>query len=383
MPGPVCKNADRPEAKRDMTSVWALPGPSAFLDRIRDSVTEGRSVVLGLPAHTPSGIESAVRKVIPDAWLWTHIKADPARIPAEQLAAACAIDLRCLPSDAPRELLKFDGFLGRVIWVEGVEGGLVSQWCDFLGSYEASCRNVGAASRSPIIVSLTQDDACKVPSNEIALSGFRWIDVLGYVDALLYASINLSKTSHSPTRQYLMASVVARVSLWDIEVADRLLKSRPEDMLAPYAVLDEIGRDRGWISDTEILWEKGTLGSVDGVSRPHSAICMLSGNQAEVDRRVWVGQASVLLPLIEERRLELLAHVRPFLSLPVQTEFGVISDPRDLEIGQLAHQVRRSGAEAKLKAKVERLRLARNKLAHMEPLETAAALHEVIHTPIE
>jgi hypothetical protein len=166
-----------------------------------------------------------------------------------------------------------------------------------------------------------------------------WSDVVGEIDLLIYASLQLQRSQLPSTKRNLLALSVSRVALWDFDAAERLLGGRPQDLLAPEPILVELARDRGWSDETPIA----------------------------------------LLPLIERRRLELLKSTRRFLKLPLEIDGGVISDAEDLEIGHLAYTVSRSAADPRLKQKLQRLRRVRNHLAHMEVLDLALAWHDDIY----
>ena len=90
-------------------------------------------------------------------------------------------------------------------------------------------------------------------------------------------------------------------------------------------------------------WALGTSSTVEGHQEPHPALEALVDG---IERRLWHAQVTVLFPLIEEHRLRLVARLRPHLRVPFETPFGVITDPRDLEIGHLLHQIRAFGLRA-------------------------------------
>jgi hypothetical protein len=217
------------------------------------------------------------------------------------------------------------------------------------------------------------------PQEDIALVNHVWSDVVGEIDLLLYASLELQGARVTAVKRHLFALSVSRVALWDFETADRLLAEGPEVMLEPRRILQELAKDRGWMSGTPISWEAGTECVFDGSALVHSAMCLLVGDERTVNHRVWSAQASVILPLIEKRRLELVKSIGRFLQLPVEVDGEVIRNAEDLEIGHLAYMVSRSGAHPRIKHKLQRLRRVRNHLAHMEAVGIAQALHDDIY----
>ena len=96
---------------------------------------------------------------------------------------------------------------------------------------------------------------------------------------------------------------------------------------------------------------------------------------------MWAAQPAALFPVVEERRIGLVTHYRGSLTLPVVTEDGSsINDPLDLNIGQLARQLDRSGRPPTLRRQTRTLRHIRNRLAHMQSLAPEYALHRILFT---
>ncbi len=156
------------------------------------------------------------------------------------------------------------------------------------------------------------------------------------------------------------------------------LEQRTNATLARYA------EERGWTAETPELWEAGTL---DGPrERPvvHSALLLVQGRDRALNRRLWAGQAAVLLPLLEERRIELVDRNRHrFSRLPFETDYGVIETPEDMELGALVlyFSRHREGGRGVL-GPARRLRTFRNELAHFRPLSFAQATHATLLNPI-
>ena len=153
-----------------------------------------------------------------------------------------------------------------------------------------------------------------------------------------------------------------------------------ESVLAPSDALLQYACGRRWNTATPTSWENGTL---DGPSdRPivHSAILAVAGDDSgSLRRRIWAAQAAVLLPCVEARRIELIPRCRQYLRLPLETDTGkVITDPLDLEIGQLTWCLDRRQTPLTIKRQLEFLRDVRNKLAHLEPIEPEDALSSIL-----
>jgi hypothetical protein len=359
-------------------SIWSLPGPAQFLDLVRNELTSGRSVVVMVPRYAPSDLRSALRGITSDAWAWVDLHVDAPSSPATTLCRMYGLEAAEASSSTIRRLATHEAFMGQLIWVTPHSSSWQA-WKRFLLEYADACRTVPEGKRSLFIVLLEGLPPASALADDVTLCTKVWLDVVGEIDLLIYASLQLQRLSLPAPKRSLLALSVSRIALWDFDTADRLLDARPLDMLAPAAILDELARDRGWDGDTLVAWEAGTENHCDGARHTHSSICLARGDERTVTHRVWSAQASVILPLIEKRRLELLPKARRFLRLPVEIDGEVISSAEDLEIGHLAYSVSRSAADAVLKQRFQRLRRVRNHLAHMEVLDLALAWHDDIY----
>jgi hypothetical protein len=360
-------------------SVWSLPGPAQFVDTIRNELTSGRNVVAMVPRYAPGDLRSALRSIVPDAWAWVDLRVESTLSPAAVLCQMYGVKAGDSFSSTIRNLAVHEGFAGQLVWVGSRSVSSWEGWKAFLLEYADACRGIPEGKRSLFVVLVDGLPSKLAPCDDVTLCTKLWSDVVGEIDLLIYASLRLQRSSLHASKRKLLAVSVSRIALWDFDVADRLLDERPQDMLAPAAILDELARDRGWNGETPVTWEAGTENYCDGARHIHSSMCLLQGDERTVTHRVWSAQASVILPLIEKRRLELLKDCRRFLRLPVEVDGEVISNPEDLEIGHLAHTVSRSAADPILKQRLQRLRRVRNHLAHMETLDLGLAWHDDIY----
>jgi hypothetical protein len=95
----------------------------------------------------------------------------------------------------------------------------------------------------------------------------------------------------------------------------------------------------------------------------------MRNESGEIGARVWRGQASVLLPFVEERRRDLLGFLSNVIALPFRTQYREIVDVKDLEIGHLHSMFGRDyHIDTDVQALIRVLRDMRNKLAHFSPV---------------
>jgi hypothetical protein len=198
------------------------------------------------------------------------------------------------------------------------------------------------------------------------------------LDALLYAAdLFQSRELASVTKQVAVA-VVASLALWDPVVGDYFADQSLDTILQPEDALQELAQDWDWLASSipiqlEAAWEAGLLDCVDGGIFVHSVALALHESHTEIRRRVWRGELEVLLPLVEERRLDLATTLSNRGDVVfLNQDGGVISDIGALEIGPLAwHILRLRTPDARvLQRQATWLRDIRNALAHGHTVDT-------------
>ncbi len=73
--------------------------------------------------------------------------------------------------------------------------------------------------------------------------------------------------------------------------------------------------------------------------------------------------------------MALLPKVSRYVKFPLETKAGTIQKIEDLEVGHMLWQLNAVGAERSLVRIVERLKRARDSLAHLKPLPRDFCLH--------
>ena len=306
--------------------------------------------------------------------------ADPVEVLLEVHRAAGLPDPP--PGDEVAAVLGAEGLADRVVWAERPAAASWPAWRRFLEAFGRLAHDVPAGRRPRLAVSVLAVEAPGLPRPDVSLPMYTWDGWVSGLDMLLYAAGRLA--DHPAPYRELLASVAARVAVWDPEVVDRLAELPAERLLAPAEPLAELARERGWGADQAPAWAEGTQALVDGHPHTHSALLALGPDPRPLARRLWSAQASVLLPLIELRRQELVPRVRRWLRLPVETPGGTVSDPFDLEVSELAWLLGRGErVPAGLAAYAQRLRRLRNALAHLEPVAPADATAKDLYRPLD
>lgn len=366
-------------------SFWALPGPESFCDRILGNLVEGKSVVLFLPERMPDGLKrtvmSDVAREAPDKCFYELFPSDfdPEDSPLASLFRFFEVKpekgwsgdfLSC------ETLVQSESFKNGIVWIEEADGQNIRDWLSFLRKYEKASRNIELTERTLFcfcVVGLPPESV--EIKQDVCLKFLPWKGYVDFFDMLLYAHWNFPVISEGGLRRELAVNMAACLALWDPEVIERLAESSFLNTLSPYSVLEEMGRERGWdVKGFEPCWENGAEEGRNGRLKLHSAYLALSDGLKELNSRIWSGQSTCLLPLIEEHRLSLIGSLKGNLRLPFPSCYeSSITEAEDLEIGHIWFQIEKGDLHvtAQQKKRISKLRRLRNVLSHQQVAKPA------------
>lgn len=347
--------------------LWDLPGAIRYLRDIEQALRLGDNVVVRFPSAVEPTLFDAVWSTLDGCGLrLTHL-ADGAK-PREALGERF---LHRWPADAdlPSILCEAEDFKERLIFLD-VPAHEWEPWRKFLEDYVRASRATPVTRRSMFVATIAGTPPGAPPMTGTA-QVFEWDDVVDEVDILGFANDYLRRKGKARSVARLLASAVASLASWDFDTANRLLDERDRTILQPVEMLRSWGRERGWHEGTPISWNMGTASRA---GTPHAARSAMDDPPLEIHRRLWIAQASVLLPKIEAKRASIVKEnfqdLRRWLIRADQSE----SDPFDLEIGDLHRMFQDHGGRTSLRREIGKLRIARNTLAHVDPLEPSVAI---------
>jgi hypothetical protein len=355
---------------------WELPGPLAFLDCIEDDLRQGKGLAILVPRLEPPNLLSALRERLNrSGWLYSDILSSDHRAPIDLIYEG--LDLAD-PADGRRTLGTLLEVLpvGQVVIIDGLSTENLERWRQWVREYELSIRNISPIDRPLLILYGSAIDDKEFTTGTVAFTTRRWVGVLRYSDMFLYASVQVGRRLGTPPEAQLLAATIAKLAMWDVGLADRLLELEPDDLFQPTEILRKIASDYGWTSGMRPSWHSGTVDSFDGQDQTHSILLALGDPTQELKMRVWSSQASVILPVVELQRRAIVRRIRHRLRLPIEVDGVRISDPYDLEIGVLTHAARKSTIDQRIVDQLVRLRDIRNALAHLEVISADQALDD-------
>lgn len=262
------------------------------------------------------------------------------------------------------DLCESERFRGRLIWIEGLDNRNWPSCREFLTAYAQYSRNFARLDRTQFVTSLVGTPPETPPARDVTLEVHDWRGTVNEMDLLFLAYGRMETRRVNDAMRMLLATVVARVAAWDLEIADRLIEVEgEEDLIDPTNLLRGVAAHEGWTPETPEDW---ALGTASGNGLVHAALASVA-KPHELRRRIWSAHASVLLPIIDAQRFKLLReHEGRIVSQLEEDQDG--RELYSLEIGDLADMVRSLNLDRGLRRRVDRLRSARNELAHLTPL---------------
>lgn len=354
-------------------NIWQCPGPNRMLSSIQEKIEDKHSLFLLIPPLSPDGVKDSVSTLLSrSGWTFGELQ-DKDSSPARQVYEAARLDEDLERELQPSDLLDREAFSGRVFWCEPTDEDAVFRWITFLDTY-ALARRANPEADGPIfIVALCRELSYPPPSRKVGF--IEVIDVVSCVsqtDLLMLAYHQVGTTgTGDPLAAQVHAQVAASLAVWDIKLLHRLLDLPLDQLFDPLSSLRDYAIELGWSASTSINQQSGTLKAIANKNELHSAILALTDPNKIIESRVWAGQAAILLPVIERRRIELIERHRPVLSsaLPFKGEFDTVDHVFDLEIGHVCHLLNKlQGSRTSAALRAFRLKKLRNKLAHLEPL---------------
>lgn len=358
---------------------WNLPGPSHFLDQAMVALRDGYNVLIPVPLHGMHGLSRALEyRLHRDGWD-CHSVRDEGGAPVEQLFVALGLD----DGGAIRRtvsLLRQSLKPGQVVLIHGVRPPTWSAWKQFLDEYELASRGVGTIER-PLVVLLTEGVSLhEMPERGAALRVLECDNVIGEIDVLLFTTSILRNGVKADYKVKLIARMICRLALWDLDVARFLTERRPEELLDPKTVLNEAILELGLPDGLTRTWESGGVQRFDDVECAHPFIVVSEGDvRRELTMRLWAAQAAEVLPALELQRRSLVRRMRGLVTMPVEVNGTKYDDLDDMEIGPLSHVANVCRLNNTIRLPANKLKRLRNCLAHLEVLGAADIFDEELY----
>jgi len=353
---------------------WSRGGPRQFVESVLGTLQQGASVLVILPGHFENGFRYVLRNSASEICAWRSIDLSFETDSVSQMLGPLVAEDGNRRSPTARVIAGLEYLQNTIIWLGNLSMRPHRPWLEFLELYAHVSSNYRSTGYPPVFAGvISTQQPVREYSNEAALKildARKCSDLLdmeafvaNYVRGSREASI-LRRTRIAVAAQLAGTDPVLAASAvsWDFEQL-----FRPEEFLVHWA------RDtRNWklpgsknIGDID-----GGIEFIDGEERIHSAVAAIQGDSQEIMRRVWKGQVSVLLPLLEQHRIAFVEMLADY----VDEGLGSATDDCrliDLEIGQIAYALQQSSRGViprRIRNWVDIARKIRNSLAHLHPI---------------
>lgn len=306
---------------------FQLPGPSSFVDRVADDIREGKSVVIGGAGIGTLGITRAIRNSLnQDSFSWVTLSPSfdsPLKVLFDVFEPARSPEV--IPS--LNRLFSLDNFQTTVIEVRITSQESWRCWIGFLEEFAYCSRSQNALSRSQMVILVNRDMSRQMPRPDLLLSILDADEISTISDMRIYALCLSERKSDALIKKELTASISAELSMWDRSLCERLCLASLPVLLNPISILLGYARERSWDRfdperDNDKLKETGAIQMFGNREEVHSSSLAVQREFLLIDRRIWRGQTSVLFPLIETRRQELLEVHRDLFTSPIDYLMG-------------------------------------------------------------
>ena len=281
-----------------------LPGPADLVNTIVDDLVGGNSVLAGLYKDALPGVAAEIADLLKRKGL--------RRWSAVRSTEARKVE----PSESVlRRSGDYDDAGTFVLWVEADEEDVAAAWV-------GHARQIAESQEQPRICIASRMAHASGFKEEAHLRRRLWLDFVTASDCRVLLERRGRRFGHNPVHVALKSALIAELAGSDLACAARLAD-------------EPLGR-------------------------------ILAGKDHPPER-IWAAQVSVLFPLIERERRQLLKDHRDNWQLPHVREDGQeIQDLEKLEIGDMAVQSRMIESLRAEEKRIGWLHRIRNNLAHLE-----------------
>jgi hypothetical protein len=134
---------------------------------------------------------------------------------------------------------------GQVVIVQGINAGHWGAWKHFMTEYEVASRVVAKFDRPLVVTVVTGVPLSRLPERSAALLTTPWQDVVGELDVLLYVREAMRSKRYDGGKGKLLSRIVAKLALWDFQLADYLAGVDERQLFDPVLALSAASRCSG------------------------------------------------------------------------------------------------------------------------------------------
>lgn len=369
----------------DHSYIWwtNVTGPQMFIKSVVSSLSDNYNVRLLLPklCPWPNRMRELIAEAAQSEYTLEGVTIDVvtpddfknAQSPVEALLDRYALNdvrLRYRNSLNPAEYLVQNHVLkDRIVWLTGFEPKDIKTWMGLICEWPSTTPLDGL-----FVVEVSYDGGSR-DRNEIDPSKWKTIsyrDFIGEYSVSLFNGLlvdEIPSMGFSGSEKRYCASLLSNVCGGDVEASD-ILSENLELMLE-----DIFGALRSVLDYFDYGGSEAACDNVLAIAQ--------RADRSAIDRRVWKAQVEILFPILEARRLSVIAKVRDQLFTALEnsdiSQFGErVCDPEDVELGTLVYLMAQTTddgerlfyiADRELRNEIHLLRECRNTIAHHKTCE--------------
>lgn len=350
-----------------------ITGPCEMINSAENALSEGYSIILGVPAFTPW--PEKMRNI-----LHGNLSGGDIYITIINAGSECpgnAEDFMLSKYDTNRKyrsrlssvqefFLRNNLLKNHIFWVHNFrDKSQISDWLNFCSKYPSD-----SAAKGLFILDTEYENL--LPAGRMRAVNFS--DYAESYDTMIFASFLLdakeySRPQYSRNWKHYLSSLAAMLCGSDAEVAERFIRSADFTCSEPLDVLRMIA---------DIFPERSADSS-------HILGMLNDDGESDVMSRIWTAQVQVFFPMIELARVRIirsdenlagriqfaLSYLESHGNPMTQSDGKTVTDLEDIDIGGLFHLICRANMvktdDIMLKEYISLLRSFRNSLAHMTP----------------
>lgn len=357
---------------------WRLPGPAGYVRGIHHDLVDSCNVVATLTSITPDGVRYELQDAVEKSGIaWNFLYDRPGEdAPANWLARQCGCELPAHATAVDFHTLPAAAGTTFVLELPNIAGTLQC-WGKFIERYSQAIRASENVWAPRLLVFWPGSE--QLPVTDLRLKIHHWEGSVDSTDIQLYAALLVKRHRINLFSRHLMAALAAKLSGGDPVLCRSLCNCTLSELMTPEPMLKCYALERGWAESTEPSGPDGSLIRTDDCWKVHPALLAIKGRLSELSAMVWSAQVGVLLPLLEERRQEIVANIGDRLHIPQMVPlWQAVKEVSDLEIGAIWYQLHnhQSFIPRNLKQQVNCLKKIRDDLSHRKALSAEFLLDE-------
>lgn len=281
---------------------WTLPGPNGFTTALaRDLITKG-VVAAKCPRPLPEGLYDAIRKKLADEYVvdtmvFDASKLKPTQSPLHEMATLRRVSGASIGTVV--DFLENPDLADVAFIVDGISVDHIQTWSYLLRAVMSERSNSPPAAGPYLLLLPPAGWKAEAEKRLLGHIGSRfWRGYVSSVDSFGWIAANGIRVGSGIDERLALATSI-EIAAWSSNLLEQMTRLDLEDQISPMGSLEILAGRREWPYP---CWENGLVDTWDDVPIPHALAAAAHGLSGDIERRIWVAQSKVLLPMIDSAR---------------------------------------------------------------------------------